>query len=50
MILDTSSTSDKLFVTIIQGLNEMCITELSFPSLPLSHLYVLHCQLYWLIH
>lgn len=46
MILDTSSTSDKLFAAIIQGLNEKYITELAFPSLPLSHLKVLHYQLY----
>ena len=38
IVLDTSSTSDKLFTAITQGLNEMYITELTLPSLPLSHL------------
>jgi len=38
IVLDTSSTTDELFVVITQGLNEMCITELTLHSLPPSHL------------
>jgi hypothetical protein len=46
MVLDTSSTSSELFLATVYGPNEIYVTELAFPSLPLSHLYVLHCQLY----